>query len=89
MPPKLFVLTLVAARAEVQDTGIQFEAIGMTHFTVQPADESAHEIGLQQVYRSYPAAEGWVAQTVHVQELPPTVTTEGYQMTWQLHEDTA
>ena len=89
MPAKLYVLTLVAARPEVQDTGIQFETTGMTHFTVQPAEEAAHEVGLQQVYRTYPAAEGWVAHTVLVQELPPTVTTEGYQITWQLHEDTA
>ncbi len=89
MPSKLYVLTLVAARPEVQDTGIQFEATGMTHFTVQPAEEAAHEIGLQQVYRIYPAAEGWVAHTVHVHELLPTVTAEGYQITWQLREDRA
>ncbi len=90
-PPSLplGLLTLVAARAEVQDTGIQFEAAGTTHFTVQPAEEAAHEVGLQLAYRTYPAVDGWVAHTVHVHELPPTVTTEGYQITWQLREDTA
>ena len=89
MPATLYVLTLVAARPEVQDTGIQFEATGTTHFTVQPVEEAAHEVGLQHVYRIYPAAYGWVAHTVHVSELPPTVTAEGYQITWQLREDPA
>ena len=89
MPAKLYVLTLVAARPEVQDTGIQFEATGTTHFAVQPVEEAAHEVGLQQVHRTYPAAEGWVAQTVHVDELPSTVPAEGYQITWQLREDPA
>ncbi len=89
MPSKLYVLTLVAARTETQDTGIQFDTNGTTHFTVQPTEEAAEQVGLQHVQRTYPAADGWVAHTVHVREMPPTCTVEGYEITWHLREEGA
>ena len=89
MPSKLYVLTLVAARPQIHDTGIQFEANGTTHFTVQPTEEAAQEVGLQHALRMYPAADDWVAHTVHVREMPPTCTVEGCEITWHLREDGA
>ncbi len=87
MLSKLYALTLVAARTEVQDTGIQFEANGTTSFTVQPTEEAAEQIGLQNVHRMYPTADGWTAHTVHVHEMPPTSIVEGYEITWDLREN--
>ena len=87
MSSKLYVLTLVAARPEVQDTGIQFEPNGTTIFTVQSTEEAAEQIGLQNVHRTYPTADGWIAHTVHVHEMPPTSTVEGYEITWDLREN--
>ncbi len=84
--PKLFVLTLLAVRANIEDTSPTGEAGASTMLLVQNSSASAESEGWKNVYEKYPQSEGWFEHQVTVFELPYSIETDGYQVEYHIHK---
>ncbi len=79
--PRLFVLTLLAVRTDIDDTQLTGAAAASTLLTVQTSFASAENQGWKNAYNNYPEADGWFGHQVNVFELPNDIETDGYSVT--------
>jgi hypothetical protein len=84
--PKLFVLTLLAVRANVDDITLTGEAGANTVLSVQNSSASAEAAGWKKVYEQYPQSDGWFEHQVTVFELPHSIETDGYHVEFHINK---
>jgi hypothetical protein len=84
--PKLFVLTLLAVRTNVDGTTLTGEAGANTVLSVQTSSASAEAAGWKNVYEKYPQSDGWFEHQVTIFELPYSIETEGYHVEFHINK---
>lgn len=78
--PRVFILTLLAVRVDLDDSKLAGTAGASSILTVQISSDLAEAEGWQQVHKTYPHADGWFDHQVTTYELPNSVETDGYQV---------
>jgi hypothetical protein len=81
---RVFVLTLLAVRADRDGTNLSGVAGATSVLTVQTSYQDAEEEGWQNARENYPEADGWFGHQVTVFELPNKVETDGYYVTFTI-----
>jgi len=84
--PKVFVLTLLAVRTDLDGTELTGAAGASTALTVQLSPELAESVGLRDAYKKYPQSDGWFGHQVTVFELSNTIDTDGYRVSFTITE---
>jgi len=82
--PRVFVVTLLALRTDLDGTQVSGAAGASTILTVQTAEEAAEAEGWDNVYATYPAADGWFGHEIMAFALPHTLDTDGYTVALQI-----
>ena len=78
--PRVFALTLLALRTDIDGTQLTGAAGASTVLTVQTSQAAAEAEGLQNAHEKYLQADGWFGHQVTAFELPNTIDTDGYQV---------
>ncbi len=78
--PRVFVITLLALRTDLDETQVTGAAGASTILTVQTTREAAEVEGWANVHAKYPPADGWFAHEIMAFELPQTLDTDGYRV---------
>ena len=78
--PRVFTLTLLALRTDIDGTQLTGAAGASTVLTMQTSQAAAEAEGLQNVHEKYPQADGWFGHQVTAFELPTIIDTDGYQV---------
>jgi hypothetical protein len=78
--PRVFALTLLALRADIDGTQLTGAAGASTVLTVQTSEEAAETEGWQNVHEKYPQVDGWFGHQVTAFELPNNIETDGYRV---------
>lgn len=81
---KLFVLTLLAVRTNVDGTKLIGEAGANTMLSVQSSSDLAEVAAWKKIYEKYPQADGWFEHQVTIFELPYSVETDGYNVEFHI-----
>jgi hypothetical protein len=82
--PRIFVITLLALRTDLEDTQVTGAAGASTILTVQTTQEAAEAEGWQSVQATYPPADGWFGHEITAFELPPVLNTDGYSVAFHI-----
>ena len=76
--PRVFIVTLLALRADLDDTQPTGAAGASTLLTVQTTQEAAESEGWKHIHDRYPQADGWFGHEITAFKLPQTLDTDGY-----------
>ncbi|MEI7768847.1 MAG: hypothetical protein WCI67_02605 [Chloroflexales bacterium] len=82
--PRVFVITLLALRSDLDGTQVTGAAGASTILTVQTTQEAAEAEGWTNVHARYPQSDGWFGHEITAFELPHTLDTDGYTVALQI-----
>jgi hypothetical protein len=78
---RVFVVTLLVVRTDINGTELAGAAGASSILTVQTSHKDAEDEGWRNAHQNYPEADGWFGHQVTVFELPDTIETDGYNVT--------
>ena len=82
--PRVFVVTLLALRTDLDGAQVSGAAGASTILTVQTTQADAEAAGWDSVHAKYPTADGWFGHEITAFALPQTLDTDGYAVALQI-----